>query len=69
MRIVCLLLLVAKVNMSMVQAGLPNLKGILLEISVQDHLDLKKLDTMLYCSLSSWSQASNLAEGGGVAQL
>lgn len=31
MRIVCLTLLDAKVNMSMVQAGIPNLKGILSE--------------------------------------
>lgn len=31
MRIVCLPLLDAKVNMSMVQAGIPNLKGILSE--------------------------------------
>lgn len=31
MRIVCLLLLAAKVNMSMQQAVIPNLKGILLE--------------------------------------
>lgn len=39
MRFVCLLLLAAKVKMSMVQAGVPNLKGILLEIIRSDQLE------------------------------